>query len=881
MGPENVDTGAGRPGAWRRAVSSAATALFAVALAYQLPSTTVIDFASPLAGALSTRDFYDAEAGYRWSRGRSEILFRAPGKSSRARLELVLSGFRPRGEPPPRVVVETPHGNHPLILTRRIEPYTLDVATSGLVSSDLLVVIRSEVFSPGGGDDRGLGVRVHRAALSTSWGAVPPFKELALAAALAALVCAWIGERRFFRLGSGVLLALAFALSRHWTSMALPWIVGGLAILLAIRTYVPELHAFLADFVTAMRETAVASTPARRDLAIVVSGAVLATVLGYGLRPRVELDLGSGELGPILSRFGALDRGDDGVRFREALAGGTIDLRDFGASGAWTLEVRVAATAVSHGSLAPGVVLTAEGLETRAALGSGWRSVSLELPPGGEEGVWRSGHVLRFPGYGGGARLKVASVSLDRGWTLPSLHAVSMVVASAGLVFLALLATGLRGPVRLAGPFLLIVLVATGLVADPAVTTPFLSTIATGSFLMVLLALASRGLLAALVTRSLVPVLHPLALSVSVLGFLGWFLAAASPLYAGGHFGYHTSIAQEIWQGKFLLYYLPEPENMLARQPQWGNLVVPHSSLFHTLSSPFAALPRLGFYTATKAFLAFLLATIAVTSGLVATACRDERAGALAAAVVAFVPTGYQLLGLGHLMTIFGCAAAAAALGFLVVQAHRLSERPVFWGAAALLTLCFLSYTGSLLFGSAAVAFAAALAWRDDRDFTLTLAKLLVVAWGLALLLYYMNWVRPFLTETLPALGASGGSDEAMDLSARLLAIPRKLSYSFGSALIPVAGLVGVLELERGTRKRRLLLGWALVLVVFTGLDLVFNLLLKHHYFSLPLVAVGLSLSLDALARRSRYALLLVALTLLAVALLGAHEAYLVARGLS
>ena len=94
------------------------------------------------------------------------------------------------------------------------------------------------------------------------------------------------------------------------------------------------------------------------------------------------------------------------------------------------------------------------------------------------------------------------------------------------------------------------------------------------------------------------------------LATLAWLAATTAPLYRGGHFVFHSSIAEEIWKGRFLLYYLPYPGSMLSQQAQWGNVIVPHPALYHTLAAPLAALPHAAFFVAEKVLLALLLAAM-------------------------------------------------------------------------------------------------------------------------------------------------------------------------------------------------------------------------------------------------------------------------------
>jgi hypothetical protein len=118
------------------------------------------------------------------------------------------------------------------------------------------------------------------------------------------------------------------------------------------------------------------------------------------------------------------------------------------------------------------------------------------------------------------------------------------------------------------------------------------------------------------------------AIAAAATGFIAWLTATAFPYYRGGHFVFHSSIAEEIWKGRFLIYYLPFAGSMLSEQAQWGKLVMPHPALSQTLVSPLAALPRPWFYFAEKAVLALLFASIVLVASVVARRVWGPRAGA-------------------------------------------------------------------------------------------------------------------------------------------------------------------------------------------------------------------------------------------------------------
>ncbi|HEY7698538.1 MAG TPA: hypothetical protein VIE88_08985, partial [Vicinamibacteria bacterium] len=95
-----------RASRWKGVGASAVLTMALVALAYRFPAVLSIDFGRGVESALGSSGFFDAEGSYRWSRARSEIVFPDPGAREAVRVELVLSGFRPPGSSPPRVLVE-------------------------------------------------------------------------------------------------------------------------------------------------------------------------------------------------------------------------------------------------------------------------------------------------------------------------------------------------------------------------------------------------------------------------------------------------------------------------------------------------------------------------------------------------------------------------------------------------------------------------------------------------------------------------------------------------------------------------------------------------------------------------------------------------------
>ena len=849
---------------WKAGGVAVLVTLASVALAYQLPAVIEIDLGRSFPGAIALDNFHDQEPGYRWTRATSTLVFHDPGGFQDATLELELAGFRPRGTEPPLVIVEAGSERARFEPTRRIASYTLDTRTSGWWSSDLDVTLRSETFTAGGGDERSLGARVHRARLTLPGGAAPPLRQLLWSAALVGLAFGWWRARRYpLAAGAslGVAVAIGYGLARASTTLLVPTAAVALGTLTLVRWWLPSWSELAGDVGRASSRAFVATAALDRRRAVALGVlTVLAVAAAYRSAPRVVVDLGTDEPSGISRRFGPLDRDGD-VTFQIARAGATLDSSELGWGHPWSVTVYASSSTATSG-----VVLVAGEHQLRTEVGADWARYQMEVPA--PSVGFSPAPVLSFPGLGGGRELRIDRVEIDRGASLPPLRTITLVLGATFFVATALGSTLAGGVVA--------ALVTMALVRAPVMTIPFLPTLVAGSVATVVVGALARGVVVVGARRKFLPELEPVAISIALGGLVLWFVALASPLYVGGHYGFHTNIAEEISQGHFLLYYLPYPGSMLSRQPQWENLIVPHSCLFHTADAPFALLPRVWFHTTTKLILAALLFGIALSSSLVATRIASPRAGGYAALAGVFIPTGFQLLGLGHLMTLFGTWAAALALGFLTIHLDALAERAVLVWATALVTLCFLSYTGSLLFASITLVATAALCYRRDRALSRRLATIVVIAWGAAFLLYYIHWTLPFVRDSLPALFSSGG-DGGIDVWARIASQPRKLAYTFGSAVVPLVGLAG-LGLARGER-RTLLLGWGSILVVFSGLDIFFNFLLKHHYFTFPAIAIGVGLMLGWLHEKSWILRAISALFVVSLVWMGFREALAVVRG--
>lgn len=874
---------------YSRTVSLAALLpALAAGLAYQIARPLEVSVSNPLLAAWLLDGVHGGEGDERWTRARSQVRLPEPGPGLAARVEVDIAGWRPRGQPVARVQIEA--GSDRLVTEAARGRATLDfpTVTSGWWSSSLAVRLASDTFSPGGGDTRTLGVRLYAVRLIPTGPLLaarrPPLRMLAWAALCGALLFVWVArseparERRARRTVAGFALALGAALigARLLAALALPGLGLVLLGLVLGRALAPRSARLLAACV----EHALAS--GRAGLRALAQPASLAAV-ALGLAALVVADQRWSALavdptsptGMVLARgFGALDA-QDGQRFRHVRAGAELRLDALGA-GARQLELRVAATR-AH----PNLVLGTLGSATVAApVDTAWTQVTTQADTGAR--------VLVFGPAAEQAGLRLAGLRILRTQPWPTWWPLAAALL-AGLLVGAVL--GSLGLARATPWGVLITLLGSALATlqAPLAMLLFLPTLAALTACGTALALALRAW-----TRARGDADNGAVHATAALGFVAWAAALTFPLYRGGHFLFHSAIAREIWQGRFLTYYLPSPDSMLARQAQWGNVVVPHPCLYHTLVAPLAALPEAWFHFAEKLLLAGLLASLVLVAGRLANHLAGPRAAVLAAILTAAAVPGFQLLGLGHLMALLGCATGAWALAFVAHHDLESGRRPVFVRLVLLLALGFLAYTATLLFLSASVAFLVAAWARQAR----ARARVLALAWLCAAVLafgaYYVNWALPFVRDSLPHLVAgarpvaSAATDaarqapptppESRALGYRLAAQPGKLDYSFGTWLVPALGLLG-LALAPRHRTRDVLLAWAVVLPAFIGMDLFFNLLLKHHYFTVVPLCTGAGLLLARLWGAGRAARVLAATLLAAYLALGMQCALDVATG--
>ena len=821
-----------------------AAALVLSGAAFQFPGPMTLTAADPFISHATFQDFFPPEGGLRWSSDHSTIVFPDPGPGIPVRVEVLLSAWRPPGQDGPRVALSAGGRSTTVHPGPGAQQVNLETTISGWWRSDLEVEIASDVFEPGQGDARRLGIRVEEARLiPLSRGPrVPPAGALLWTVLIAVLVAFVLGRAgvppraaEIAALAAAATIAGLYAFARPYAAVWSGPCVVALFVVAIASALMPGTTRVAAGIVAASWRALGAGLARLRDVhvaTLALTGVVLVT-LAYRAPTRIDIDLGSGREVAVARDFGSFV-GKGGQRARWAPRGAYLDLSDFGGGAPWKIE----ASAALDGASRDVAVLGAGDRELVASLQEArWTTGAMSAPaPFG----WKSGLVLTVPG--GSDLLRIDRVSIERGAALPSVRVVAAVVLVSLLALTAFGAAGLSMVAGRVAATALLIACAAAIASEPLAAIPF-------TFRLLAIVAAAAGLAA--VTRGVISFFDdgqrllpgPVAIGAACSGWVAWLTATAFPFYRGGHFVFHSSIAEEIWKGRFLIYYLPFPGSMLSEQAQWGRIVMPHPALYQTLVSPLSALPRPWFYFSEKVLLASLFASLVLVASVVAERVSGKRAAAFTAVLFAGLVPGFQLLGLGHLMTILGVWTSSLALPWLMFKVDELGRFKAWLLTAWLFTFCFLSYTAALLFTGAVLVWVILVSARENFPRARSVFTMLVAASTFAFLLYYVHWTLPFLMQSVPKImggaGLGGKAAEATPILARLALEPGKLSYSYGSMLIPLLGAFSLLRLPKSW-DRLILLSWMGILFFVSGVDLFFNFLLKHHYYVMLPVAVGL-----------------------------------------
>ncbi len=365
------------------------------------------------------------------------------------------------------------------------------------------------------------------------------------------------------------------------------------------------------------------------------------------------------------------------------------------------------------------------------------------------------------------------------------------------------------------------------------------------------------------------PVGTPLAPAVATFAFLVGLAKLGGTLYPQIviiDLPFHLGQIRQVLAGNFLKLYLPGPLSLAVMpEKEWTvRAPIPYSPFFYLFMSPLGWLPvdMRQSVPLVNALLEAWKLPLVILLGLRLKLSKGE--AGLGGLVYGLAAAMYMLLQWGNWPTTFSQWFALAGLTMLLVR----ESRARFLLAGFLLAVAFISYTVTaaflltMLVGLSAVW---AFAGRDhpERGLLATATLTLAGAWLVAFLAYYSAHAYVAVTQTLPAFAGALASQGT--LTTRTGTVWQYVGGNISSlgnyGLLPILiiGLWGaaLAWLRLGTYHRAIVGLWIGVLVLFGLVGYKVDMVLKHVWFTVPLLAALSGPVLWNLGRRERAGLLL------------------------
>lgn len=351
---------------------------------------------------------------------------------------------------------------------------------------------------------------------------------------------------------------------------------------------------------------------------------------------------------------------------------------------------------------------------------------------------------------------------------------------------------------------------------------------------------------------------------------------------------WHVPRTQLVLGGRFMELIVPSRVTLLGETVGLEGGHFPYSPLWYLITAPFGLLGA-DIGIASNVLNAALDVSRSLLIGYIALRMfGGQRAALLAAGIYHLLPMPYFLLSWGNWPTQLGLWGALLLIAVVVATFERPRDRATLALLTVAALLAMLTYTVVGIISFTMIGMLAALEWlrRSDEFGRLrarTLLGALVASEVIAFAIYHIWYVPTMITETAPALIRALTSEQRTLHNAPKPGLLGDLavngSYALnhltwlGLGFLP-AGAIIAWRQARGARS--LLAAWGLTLAFFSLFSwAVADMILKHIFFMLPLVAICIALVQSALWSRGAWAARLTAIiTLLYLAAVSADRWY-------
>ncbi|MCL5256401.1 MAG: hypothetical protein M1319_01215 [Chloroflexi bacterium] len=346
-------------------------------------------------------------------------------------------------------------------------------------------------------------------------------------------------------------------------------------------------------------------------------------------------------------------------------------------------------------------------------------------------------------------------------------------------------------------------------------------------------------------------------LAVALVAFYAKFGGLAYPNMIMIDLPWHMRFLRMVLSGQWAELYFPSPLSSVPSE--WNmDVLIPKSPLFYFIAAPVSFLP-LPIELSVKLFVTLL--DVSLLFGifyLVKKFYGSPRAALFAAAVYGFTPLTYRMLSYGILPTIFAQWLTVITFAIILTKFHNLNRAGPFALTTMLLAATMVAFPTILVFNTIVMGIwgVSMLLWPAEaweRRRVIQLAMVVVGGLVVAFLSYYMQYLIPLLTVTLPAYASrlTTGSGQVVGTGGLVSTVQWSLTF-YGSAL-PFVGAIFGLALYRVERLDRfwlLLIAWLTIPVVFAVVGMHVDMIGKHLFYAMVPLSIGLGILLDRLSSR-------------------------------
>jgi hypothetical protein len=386
------------------------------------------------------------------------------------------------------------------------------------------------------------------------------------------------------------------------------------------------------------------------------------------------------------------------------------------------------------------------------------------------------------------------------------------------------------------------------------------------------------------------PTFLSLLLLIVLISFWIKAIGMVYPYFVAIDVDWHMARARWILEGQLpMLYGTNSPLNETTMPvAEWGENppVIPYSPWYHMFATVFAFMP------VSMAMAANIFSLLLDSSRLVLTALIARKAGLsprttlIAAATYAVIPVAFLLHSWGNVPTAFGLWLTLVATVIIYAFWERLHERAVLVTLSVVLLATFLIYTVTGVFMGVFLVLFTLLAWLNAHrggawaGLTRQLGPIWIaagVAMGLALVIYYGQYVPPIIAQTIPYMTtvfAEGPQSVGVDrppFGAYMLGYIPHLDYRiwpgdylfYGIGIPMLFTIPGYLALRKKPLTWVLFSTWLTVAVLFMFAGYRISMVDKQIFYMLPVMCISWAVYADRFWQRGRWGRWLVVVVLL------------------